>query len=90
VRPTSYRIGYQGETQININSVEVHPQLSITGYHPVDGIWVGECWFTMAGELAMHWGGNLANFSIKLVKRDLSNEESNALKLRWGLCNPKP
>jgi hypothetical protein len=30
----------------NINSVEVHPQLSNNG-HPVDGALVG-CWFTLA------------------------------------------
>jgi hypothetical protein len=38
MRAISYRIGYQGEP--NINSVEVHPQLSNNG-HPVDGALVG-------------------------------------------------
>ncbi len=31
----------------NINSVEVHPQLS-NNRHPVDGALVGACWFTVA------------------------------------------
>ncbi len=44
--------------------------------------WLGN-WPCMGGG----GGENLANFPIKLVKRDLSNEESNALKLRWGLCS---
>ncbi len=39
MRPISYRIGIQGETK-NINSVEVHPQLS-NNRHPVDGALVG-------------------------------------------------
>jgi hypothetical protein len=38
MRPISYKIDYQGE--ININSVEVHPQLRNNG-HPVDGVLVG-------------------------------------------------
>jgi hypothetical protein len=33
---SSYRIGYQGEI-IYINLVEIHPQLSNKGIHPVDG-----------------------------------------------------
>jgi hypothetical protein len=49
MKPISYRIGYQGEP--NINWVEVHPQLSNNRY-PVDGALVG------AGSL---WplGGNM-------------------------------
>jgi len=44
----SYRIGYQGEP--NINSVEVHQQLSTNG-HPVGGAFVG------AGSLwPFRWG----------------------------------
>jgi hypothetical protein len=44
----SYRIGYQGEP--NINSVEVHRQLSTNG-HPVGGAFVG------AGSLwPFRWG----------------------------------
>jgi hypothetical protein len=38
MRPISYRIRYQVKS--NINSVEVHPQLSNKG-HPVDGALVG-------------------------------------------------
>jgi hypothetical protein len=39
MRPISYRIGYT-KMKPNINSVEVHPQLSNNG-HPVDGAQVG-------------------------------------------------
>jgi hypothetical protein len=38
MRPISYRVGYQGES--NINSVEVHPQL-INNERPLDGELVG-------------------------------------------------
>jgi hypothetical protein len=38
MRPISYRIGDQVKS--NINSVEVHPQLS-NNRHPVDGALVG-------------------------------------------------
>jgi hypothetical protein len=40
LRPTSYRMGFQGENP-GINSVEVHPQPSHHG-HPVDSVplWV--------------------------------------------------
>jgi hypothetical protein len=33
----------------DINSVEVHPQLSHNG-HPVDGWCAGGCWFTVANK----------------------------------------
>jgi hypothetical protein len=49
MRLISYRIGYQGEP--NINSVEFHPQLSNNRY-PVDGALVG------AGSL-WQLGGNM-------------------------------
>jgi hypothetical protein len=37
------------KVKLNINSVEVHPQLSNNG-HPMDGVLVGAggCWFTVA------------------------------------------
>jgi hypothetical protein len=44
MRPTYYRVGYQGETKYkvkqSISPVEVHPQVSNNG-HPVDGALVG-------------------------------------------------
>jgi hypothetical protein len=38
MRPISYKICYQGET--NIKSVELHPQLN-DNEHPMDGVLVG-------------------------------------------------
>ncbi len=41
VEPTSFIMGYRGETR-DINSVEVHPELSHNG-HPMDGALAGAC-----------------------------------------------
>jgi hypothetical protein len=58
-------------------------QWMVHGLVSVGSPWLGN-WACMGG---VEGGENLANFPIELVKRDLSNEESNALKLRWGLCS---
>jgi hypothetical protein len=72
MRPTSYRIGSQGEKP-NINkSVEVHPQLSING-HPVDGVlmgagslWLQESWVAWfpspIQNMVRHMGNPLTRF----------------------------
>jgi hypothetical protein len=39
MRPISYRIDFQSDNQ-NINSLDVHPQLSNKG-HPLDGLLAG-------------------------------------------------
>jgi hypothetical protein len=39
MRPTSYRIGYQGDTKYELSNYG-HPELSNNG-HPVDGVLVG-------------------------------------------------
>jgi hypothetical protein len=65
-RLISYRIGYQGEP--NINSVKVHPQLS-NNRHPVDGALVGaEAFTTKCSSLFCEGKVSLGNVPSKYTK----------------------
>ncbi len=81
----------------NMNSVEVHPQLSNNG-HPVDGAMVGAGWFTVANNCLVTYNKTLDNtlhlashgcqdFFIFSNSSSLSTGEDPPalLSIKWGV-----